>query len=169
ASEGRRRLYPPGADAPKEKAVKFAGLVSECLSQGLVVELRPVGAAATRHSLRALCAGSAAAEFQVSWEAADAAAGPGDARGAGAGTQGVVRLEAQRGGAWAEEARRDTAQGFFVGTETQVVQLAKKVSMELRKGQQVALNAYLDADIAISILLKSPRAGGAGSGAARCR
>lgn len=135
-------LHPPGAGTPTSKAERFAALLAGALQPpGRQAELTAVGTPALWHSLRALCVGPTAADFEV------AEVGDGDGRQA-------VRILARQGGAW-EDFNHDISRGCFVSKSTQTMQLAKKLVFELQRNDVVTLHTYADAEIAVGVILKA--------------
>jgi len=145
----RRLLRPPGAAAAATAAEGFARRVSQTLNQGSEVEIAPVaGGASLWHCLRALVVGARAPDFEASFME------PGGLReGGGEGGQ-ELRIVARSGGAW-EDFSWDTSCGFFVSNSTPALPLARKLAMELRKGQHATLHAYADAASAVATILRA--------------
>eukprot|EP00930_Biecheleria_cincta_P005109 TRINITY_DN106030_c0_g1_i1.p1 TRINITY_DN106030_c0_g1~~TRINITY_DN106030_c0_g1_i1.p1 ORF type:complete len:404 (-),score=83.13 TRINITY_DN106030_c0_g1_i1:20-1195(-) len=143
ASAAPKRLYPPGNSSGPEKAERFAEILNEELhGNGGAVELRPTNADSAWHSLRALCIGPRAADFEVDWVEEQE------------GKQRSLRVLARPGAAW-EKVSKDVAGGYFVSNTTDAKGLAQKVEIELRQCQTLTLHGYADAKYVPFTMLKA--------------
>jgi len=65
-----------------------------------------------------------------------------------------LRIVARQGCAW-KDFVWDTSRGFFVSKNTQSLQLARKLAMDLRAGESVTLHAYADSEHAVAGVLRA--------------
>lgn len=162
AQLARTVLHPPGANVDASKFGKFARLLRDALNDGALVELRPVGASAMWHSLRAFSEAKegpgGSATFEAEWEEPDSRSAIDGGGGRQDDARRTLRILARRGlGARDDSGAIDLSNSSFVSNNTQALPLAQRISAELRSADHrgVLLQTYADAERAAGVILKA--------------
>lgn len=162
SSSQRVVLQAPGAQPAN--AAAFARRLAETTANGEVAETFPVDVASRWRCLRALAlpaepaaGASDALDFEVRWVSgvAPAPAAEADNAGAGHAEQGTRLQLLVQAAAIDHRAGLEPSQGFYVANTTQVVQLAKKLALELQQHESVLVHTWADAKTACSVMLQA--------------